>query len=87
MDLRSRCLLVPEPGASSNWSIVGLDGEVSTHSITADGACQLLKRAVSQAHELGLDWQTEEIRATPSAELAELVRRSRAHAANAQPEG
>lgn len=75
-DLRSRCLLVPEPG-QAGWEIVAADGTTKAFTLDAKGACALLQEAVAAAVALGLPWRTEPLRLTPSAGLAALVRESR----------
>lgn len=76
-DLRSRCLLVPEPG-QAGWELVGADGTVSSFSLTSKQACSLLNDAVRAAVTAGLPWRKEPVVLQPSPGLAELVRRSRA---------
>lgn len=75
-DLRSRCLLVPEPG-QAGWEIVAANGTLTPFAVDAKDACALLTEAVAAAVALGLPWRTEPLRLTPSAGLAALVRESR----------
>lgn len=75
-DLRSRCLLVPEPGVSG-WEIVKGDGAIEAFNLNAESACALLNDTVAAARAAGLPWRTEPLRLTPSAGLAALVRKSR----------
>jgi CRISPR-associated protein Csb1 len=75
-DLRSRCLLVPEPGQGA-WELVAGDGGVSPFDLPPDAACELLKSAVSAARNAGLPWREEPLILTPSAGLVALVKKSR----------
>jgi CRISPR-associated protein Csb1 len=75
-DLRSRCLLVPEPG-QGGWEVVLGDGTTVPFALDAGAACGLLNAAVAEARAAGLPWRTEPLRLTPSPGLAALVRRSR----------
>jgi CRISPR-associated protein Csb1 len=86
LDLRSRCLLVPEPGARAEFEVVGLDGTVSSFTLTADEACALLNQAVEHARKAGLPWNADGIRLTPRANFVELVTKSRAKLASAESE-
>jgi CRISPR-associated protein Csb1 len=76
MDLRSRCLLVPEPG-QGGWEVVGGDGQVTTFSLTASEACDLLKEAVAAAKTQQLPWREQPLTLKPSPGLVELVKKSR----------
>lgn len=75
VDLRSRCLLVPE--AEGAWEIVGANGAVTSFAISAEEACSLLKASVEAARSAGLSWRDEPLLLEPSAGLAQLVRKSR----------
>lgn len=75
-DLRSRCLLVPEPGGTA-WEIVGSGGQVSPFRLSAEGACKLVRAAVEAATAVGLPWRQAPLVLTPSPGLAALVRKSR----------
>jgi CRISPR-associated protein Csb1 len=81
LDLRSRCLLVPEPGHATDFEIVGADGAVERLSISAAEACALLQQAVAAAKKAGLGWRAEGIALKPKPEFFELVKRSRELAA------
>lgn len=86
-DLRSRSLLVPE--GPLELELVPADGGPGqTFRVDAAGAASLLKAASSRAADLGLPWQREPAQLRPAAKLADLVRRSRAAAAeDSQAEG
>lgn len=86
LDLRSRCLLVPEPGRGAEFEIVGLDGAVTTFTLTVDEACKLLGEAVEYARKAGLPWRAEGITLTPRANLVDLVTKSREMLAKAESE-
>jgi CRISPR-associated protein Csb1 len=73
-DLRSRCLLIPESGG---WEIVQSDGSMTSFTLKASEACELLNSAVEQATSTGLPWMSEPLKLIPNDDLAELVRRSR----------
>jgi CRISPR-associated protein Csb1 len=85
-DLRSRCCLVPEPG-QGGWEIVKADGTTEAFTLTGEVACGLLKEAVAAAKSAGLPWLEKPLTLTPSAGLAELVRRSRNLAMQSPDEG
>lgn len=85
-DLRSRCLLVPEPG-QDGWEIVGADGKPEAFSLSGEQACLLLQEAVIAAKATGLPWLEKQLTLTPSAGLAELVRRSQKLAMQSATEG
>ena len=76
-DLRSRCLLVPDPGYPAAWELVRGDGNSEAFTLSATDACTLLKDAVAAATALGLPWCKESLILTPSEGLAALVRKSR----------
>lgn len=75
MDLRSRCLLVPEGAAI--WERIGADGGTTEFTISAATAKQLLDEAREAAEVSGLTWKKDVVTLTPSDKLVELVRRSR----------
>lgn len=83
--LRSRCLLVPtEPGT---LELLPRDGSAPTRvELGRDSAAALLTAASDAAAELGLAWADDEIRLRPAPKLIELVKRSRAVAADVTPE-
>jgi CRISPR-associated protein Csb1 len=87
LDLRSRCLLVPEAGDPPRLEIVGEDGAVETFTLSADEACALLADAYAKAKAAGLVWRAEGVTLAPKAELVDLVRRSRDLAAKSISEG
>ena len=77
-DLRSRCLLAPEPGEPPTWEVVEASGETVSFALDGDGACTLLVNAIADAKKTGLNWHDEPIRLVPSDGLAALVGKSRA---------
>jgi CRISPR-associated protein Csb1 len=77
MDLRSRCLLVPEEGHPAAFEVVGAEGEVERIALSASEACALLREAVAAAKSAGLGWRDDGIRLVPNPDFIELVRRSR----------
>ena len=83
LDLRSRCLLVPEEGSAPGFEVIGIDGAITRFTLTASEACTLLGVAAEAAIEAGLPWHADGVTLQPKADLAELVRRSRALATNA----
>jgi CRISPR-associated protein Csb1 len=76
LDLRSRCLLVPE--SEGVWEIVEANGSVSSFTISVEEACKLLSDSVSAAKGAGLAWRDEPLVLQPSVGLSQLVRNSRA---------
>ena len=72
MDLRSRCLLIPE--GSAEWELVKADGSTEIFALTAEEAKQLLEQATELCE---LKWSTDVVRLTPSKELEKLVIKSR----------
>jgi CRISPR-associated protein Csb1 len=77
LDLRSRCLLVPDAGHPSSFEAIGADGSVTTFALNAAEACALLAAAVEAARKAGLPWQVEGVRLKPSADFIALVKSSR----------
>jgi CRISPR-associated protein Csb1 len=75
-DLRSRCLLVPEP-EQTGWEIVKGDGKLEPFDLDAEAACALLKDAVAAAKKVGLPWREKPLKLVPSPGLAALVKKSR----------
>ena len=76
LDLRSRCLLVPEHPLSAE--LVLRDGsEPEAVSIGRTASAELVERAAHEAVAAGLAWTTDEIRLVPAPKLVELLRRSR----------
>lgn len=78
-DLRSRCLLFPE--APIEFELLETPGKPETFSLNSERAIALLNSAVDAAEKLGLTWQTEPIKLTPSPELIALVKKSQQLAA------
>ena len=77
LDLRSRCLLVPEEGSVSTFELIGVDGVVERFSLTAAEACDLLKASVALATKQQLAWCAAGITLTPKPEFVALVKKSR----------
>jgi CRISPR-associated protein Csb1 len=75
-DLRSRCLLVPEPD-QTGWEIVKGDGKAEPFELNAEAACALLNAAVAAVKTAGLPWREEPLKLVPSAGLVALVKKSR----------
>lgn len=76
LDLRSRCLLVPEHPLSAE--LVLRDGsEPQAVGIGRATSAELVERAAREAAAAGLGWATDEVRLVPAPKLVELLRRSR----------
>ncbi len=74
-DLRSRCLLWPTE--MMKWELLETPGKPPTEfTITAKEAIKLLEEAVAAAEKLGLVWQKEPVKLTPSPNLVALLKRS-----------
>jgi len=74
-DLRSRCLLWPTD--VMKWELLETPGKTPTEfTITAKDAIKLLEEAVAVAEKLGLVWQKEPVKLTPSPNLVALLKRS-----------
>jgi CRISPR-associated protein Csb1 len=81
-DLRSRCLLWPTD--AMKWELLEAPGKTPNQfSITAKDAIKLLEEAVAAAEKLGLVWQKEPVKLTPSPNLVALLKRSQDIAAKA----
>lgn len=81
-DLRSRCLLWPTD--VMKWELLETPGKTPTEfTITAKEAIKLLEEAVAAAEKLGLVWQREPVKLTPSPNLVALLKRSQDIAAKA----
>jgi CRISPR-associated protein Csb1 len=78
-DLRSRCLLFPE--ASLQFELLATPGKPDSFTLSSAEAIKLLESAVKDALALGLPWQVEPIKLTPSDELIALVKKSQQLAA------
>lgn len=75
-DLRSRCLLVPDPSHPVAWECIGGDGSVKSFSI--GDATRLLREAASAAAASGLpSWRRMPWVLSPSRKLVELINRNR----------
>jgi len=81
-DLRSRCLLIPDPQKPAKWETVDGDGHPHEFTLNAAEACDLLNAAVAAAEKAGLKWRKEPLLLTPSEGLADLVKKSRQLAAS-----
>lgn len=85
-DLRSRCLLVPDPGSPASWEIIAADGRA--HAVTVADPRELMIEAAEAATKAGLPaWKRKPVVLTPSDGLTGLVKRSRELAATAPAEG
>lgn len=74
-DLRSRCLLWPTD--AMKWELLATPGKAPAEfTITAEDAIKLLEEAVAAAEMLGLVWQKEAVKLTPSPSLVALLKRS-----------
>jgi CRISPR-associated protein Csb1 len=74
-DLRSRCLLWPTD--VMKWELLETPGKPPTEfTITAKDGIKLLEEAVAAAEKLGLVWQKEPVKLTPSPSLIALLKRS-----------
>lgn len=79
-DLRSRCLLWPTD--VMKWELLETPGKApTTFALPAQDAINLLEQAVAAAEKLGLAWQKEAVRLTPSPNLIALLKRSQEIAA------
>ena len=84
-DFRSRCLLLPTH--SPKVELLARDGSPSeVVNIDRETARQVLTEPASHVAELGLQWETDEIRLQPAPKLLELIRRSRKQS-KSEPEG
>jgi CRISPR-associated protein Csb1 len=85
-DLRSRCLLWPTD--VMKWGLLETPGAVPTEfNIMAKDAINLLREAVTEAEKLGLVWQKEPVKLTPSPNLVALLKRSQDIAAKTPADG
>ena len=83
-DLRSRCLLIPQH--PPRIELVGRDGSAPEGvDIDRDGVSQILSQAAQASSDLGLGWETAEIKLQPAPKLLELLRRSREVSARETP--
>jgi CRISPR-associated protein Csb1 len=74
-DLRSRCLLWPTD--VMKWELLEIPGQAPIEfTVTAKDAIRLLEEAVAAAEKLGLVWQKEPVKLTPSPNLVALLKRS-----------
>ena len=84
-DLRSRCALTPV--GPLRFELLRRGGvEPSVYQVDRASALSLLSAAREQAGDYGLSWHDGEVLLDPAERLVELVRRSRALAAEAPPE-
>jgi len=74
-DLRSRCLLWPTD--VMKWELLEKPGQKPAEfTLKAEDAIKLLNEAVVAAEKLGLIWQKEPVKLTPSPNLVTLLKRS-----------
>ena len=84
-DLRSRCLLWPTE--VMKWELLEKPGQTpEMFTLTSDAAIKLLGEAVNAAEKLGLVWQKEPVKLTPSENLVALLKRSQDIAAKTPTE-
>lgn len=76
-DLRSRCLLLPDPEAPADWELVGMNGRATRVHIADPCALVVQAAAAAQGHGLPA-WRRMPIVLNPKPDLVELVKRSRA---------
>ena len=83
-DLRSRCLLLPDH--APRIELLCRDGAAAeVVAIDRTVAQDVLSQAATHADELGIGWETKEIRLVPASKLLELIKRSRAVSAEKSP--
>ncbi|WP_419918087.1 type I-U CRISPR-associated RAMP protein Csb1/Cas7u [Candidatus Poriferisocius sp.] len=83
-DLRSRCLLIPQH--SPRIELVSRDGSVpEVIDVNRDVAIGIVGQAAQASADLGLSWETAEIKLKPAPKLLELLRRSREVSARETP--
>lgn len=81
-DLRSRSVLVPDPGGPLMLEVLPADGgEPARYSMTSPEARSLLEKAHEKAKKVGFGWEREPLRLKPAPKLADLIRKSRELAA------
>jgi CRISPR-associated protein Csb1 len=81
-DLRSRSVLVPDPGGPLVLEVIPADGGEPTRcSMTIPEAHSLLEKAHDKAQKFGFGWEREPLRLKPAPKLADLIRKSRELAA------
>lgn len=74
-DLRSRCQLFPS--SEIVWELLEQPGQPPRKfSLTGEATRQLLAEAVASAKKAGLPWMEEELKLSPSPQLALLVKKS-----------
>ena len=84
-DLRSRCLLWPV--SMMKWELLDKPGQPPVEfTITAEAAIKLLGETVAAAEKLGIVWQSEPVKLTPSPNLVALLKRSQDIAAKTPAE-
>ncbi len=75
-DLRSRCLLIPQH--LPQIELVSRDGSSpEVMDINRNTAVKMVGQAAQTSADLGLSWETSEIKLQPAPKLLELLRRSR----------
>ncbi len=82
MDLRSRCLLMPEEELT--FELLRGPKQSETYALDADAAVKLLAEAVAAAEKAGVTWRKEAVELQPSPQLVKLVARSQRLAAQDQ---
>jgi CRISPR-associated protein Csb1 len=81
-DLRSRSVLVPDPGGPLVLEVLPADGgEPNRYVLSAPDARTLLADAHAKAEKVGFGWNRQPLDLKPAPKLADLIRRSREMAA------
>jgi len=86
-DLRSRSLLIPEPGGPLVLELIPADGGDSVpYSLSSAQAAKLVAESSRLAGEAGLPWEREPLTLKPAPKLSALIRESRKRAAAGEPD-
>lgn len=83
-DLRSRCLLVPDPLAE--LEVIHSDGSTAAVALAPADANSLLKQASNAASSAGMSWEREPVKLKPAKKLVSLIKQSRLNAATGAAE-
>ena len=84
LDLRSRCLLIPE--RSPVLELIGRDGsDPERLSVKCAEAARLVSQAADRAKAAGIGWKEDPVVLRPAPKLLELIRRSREVSARETP--
>lgn len=86
-DLRSRSVLIPEPGGPLVLEVLPADGgEPGRFTLTKDEAQVLLARAQEKAAKMAFGWAREPLKLKPAPKLVDLIRKSRELASRGEGE-